>query len=216
MKQSMTREENQGLRWGNKFHSMGKMSNFMNDMVYQPLTVPGPDLLDSPLSPLHRSELLEVMEQRGIPDPPGRRLTWRDYYAILRRPATDPYEKSPYKAAWEAKYPDMAAALKADWEAFLAALPPPDMLGTFVVVPVLEGQRHALPLLQRLAAPGAITKEEWERIHHQVYGSSEIQPLLLGRMAWSQAGAAGLLNEKDGKTYMNGAGWVVMDRSGEG
>lgn len=129
MRQSITREENQGLRWGNKFHAMGKISNFMNDMVYQPQAIPGPDVLDMPLSPLHRSEVLEVMTERGIPDPPHRRLTWRDYFAILRRPPTDPYENSRYKTDWEAKYPDMAAALKADWDAFLAALPPPDGLG---------------------------------------------------------------------------------------
>lgn len=134
MKQSMTREENQGLRWGNKFHSMGKMSNFMNDMVYQPPTVPDADQLENPLPPLHRAELLEEMGKRGIDEPAARRLTWRDYYAILRQPATDPYENSKYKAAWEAAYPDFAAKVRADWEAFLAALPPADGLGTAVEV----------------------------------------------------------------------------------
>lgn len=139
----MTQEANQGMRWGNKFHPLGKMSNFMNDMVYQPLVVPGPDILDMPLSPLHRSELMEAMEQRGIPDPPHRRLTWRDYYTVLRRPATDPYENSKYKAAWEAKYPDMAAQLKVDWEVFLAALPPPDMLGVVIEI-------HTMPFIKNL------------------------------------------------------------------
>ena len=125
MKQNITREENQGLRYAGKFHPLGKMSNFMNDMTYQPQHPPDAGSLDIPLSPLHRSELLEVMQEKGIPDPPGRRLTRRDYFAVLRRPLTDPYETSPLKAEWETHYPALAERLKADWDEFLAAMPPP-------------------------------------------------------------------------------------------
>jgi alpha-beta hydrolase superfamily lysophospholipase len=142
------------------------------------------------------------MEQRGIPDPPGRRLTWRDYYTVLRRPATDPYETSPHKAAWLAKYPEFARKLEEDWAEFLAALPPPD-LDAFASGMAATASATPLDISAYLA--------ELEALAARVNAT---QPLLLPPAAWKAAQKVGILTERDGKFYV-GLDWVVQDFSGE-
>lgn len=125
----MTREASAGMKWQDKFHPMGRISNQMNGLVYQPPWPPEASSLSNPLPPLHRSEVMETLQDveamasQGIEAPdPAKRLTWADYYAILRRRPTDPYEGTRFKADWEAQYPDMKAENDRAWDKFLAGV----------------------------------------------------------------------------------------------
>lgn len=125
----MTRENAAGMKWQDKFHPMGRISNQMNDMVYQPPWPPELSSLENPLPPLYRAEVVEALQDvermasRGIQQPsPDHRLTWRDYFAVLQQRPTDPYEGTRHKAAWEARYPEMKAQCDAAWSEFLAGV----------------------------------------------------------------------------------------------
>ena len=113
----MTRENAAGMKWQDKFHPMGRISNQMNDLVYQPHWPPEPSSLDNPLPPLYRSEVVEALGEA-----PDRRLTWRDYYAVLQRRPTDAYEDTKFKAEWEARHPEMKAQCDAAWDEFLRGI----------------------------------------------------------------------------------------------
>lgn len=126
IKQSITREASAGMKWQDKFHPMGRISNHMNGLTYQPQWPPEPSSLSNPLPPLHRSEVVEAvqdveaMASQGIQaQDQDKRLTWADYYAILRRRPTDPYEGTKIKAEWESQYPEMKAENDRAWDEFL-------------------------------------------------------------------------------------------------
>jgi hypothetical protein len=120
-RQAMTREAHAGTKWQDKWHPMGRASNHMNEITYQPQWPPDPASLDNHLSPLHRAECLEALQAQGLPIP-DRRLTMRDYYTAIGGKPTDPYEGSPYKVKWEADHPDTVDELNDAWADFIGGL----------------------------------------------------------------------------------------------
>lgn len=117
-RESVTREANAGLKWQDKFHPMGRISNHMNGLTYQPQWPPDESSLQNQLSPLHRSEVVEVLTRQGI-HVPETRLNWGHYYLILKRRPTDPYDGTKLKAEWETQYPEMKAENDRAWGEFL-------------------------------------------------------------------------------------------------
>jgi hypothetical protein len=120
-RESVTREANAGMKWQDKFHPMGRMSNHMNGLTYQPQWPPDESSLQNPLPPLHRSEVIEAMDAQGI-QVPDRRLTWEDYYFAIPKPPTDPYDGTKLKAEWESQYPEMKAENDRAWDGFLKGI----------------------------------------------------------------------------------------------
>ena len=78
-------------------HRHGYKANTGNDMTYLPPTMP---LASRRLSALHSAELREERNGKPIQFPEFYNTEW-DYWHILHRALTDPYEGTEAKKKWE-------------------------------------------------------------------------------------------------------------------
>lgn len=83
-------------------HRHGYKANTGNDMVYLPPTMP---LASRLLSALHSAELREERNGKPIQFPEFYNTEW-EYWHILHRALTDPYEGTKAKKTWEIKNKD--------------------------------------------------------------------------------------------------------------
>ena len=122
IKQSITREANAGMKWQDKFHRMGKMTNFMSATKYLPTWPPEPAKLDQEIPPHLRSTLREAMLGGVSADSGHDRLTWGLWYQYLGRNGRDHDPEYRRYQRWAEEYPHMAEHLESYWDDFFRGI----------------------------------------------------------------------------------------------
>jgi hypothetical protein len=120
-REAMTREANAGMKWQDKFHPMGKMTNFHSATKWLPDWPPEPAKLSQTIPPHKREILREALRAKG--DPEDQALTFGLWYRTLGPAGREDDPASPSYQRWAAEFPHMAEQMETLWVEFFAGIP---------------------------------------------------------------------------------------------